>query len=575
MSAIPTTPSAVGERRLTSTDDDWRPPKTCLPSWGAADLPEPTPLSWSRWRSLLGPGIVMMGVQIGGGEWLFGPEITARYGGALMWLATIAIVLQVFYNLEVGRYALYCGEPIFTGFLRTKPGPRFWIAFFLLLSMGAMVPGLAFHAASVLTALWLDASPTEASRAYVVGVAFACTVLSFVPVLFGKKIYNTLQAIMTVKVVCVLSFCGIVSLLFVDWQAWSAIFSGFLRFGTIPSIDAPAGESTVNVAQFLASNGRLPAMGLSEMAAIGAFIGYAGGGGLGNSLYGNYVRDKGWGNGANVGAIPSAFGGKSISLGHFGKVFTLTAENLRRWRGWWKVILVDQAAIWAPGCFVGMALPALLSLHFASPNPAAEAAAKSVPAATAAQLAAHAAPRNVAEPVTAPTPAHNFQWAAAMTTAEGMRRDARLSAAQGQFLWTATLLAGLLVLLPSQMSVVDEVCRRWTDVIWSASSRVRQRMHGGEVKRIYYTLAACYFVWCLGTLYLFGAYGTPRMMTLVIGNLGNLALAVTSFHMLWINTRWLPPAIRPGMVARVGLFCCGCFYLAVAALVFYQTVLAT
>jgi hypothetical protein len=39
----------------------------------------------------------------------------------------VAIVLQVFYNLECGRYALYCGEPIFTGFMRTRPGPRFWM----------------------------------------------------------------------------------------------------------------------------------------------------------------------------------------------------------------------------------------------------------------------------------------------------------------------------------------------------------------------------------------------------------------------------------------------------------------
>src|SRR5687767_5549895 len=97
-------------------------PVTCLPTWEVASLPEPKPQSWMKWRSIIGPGIVMMGVQIGGGEWLFGPEMTARYGGALMWLATIAIITQVFYNMECGRYALYCGEPIFTGFLRTKPG---------------------------------------------------------------------------------------------------------------------------------------------------------------------------------------------------------------------------------------------------------------------------------------------------------------------------------------------------------------------------------------------------------------------------------------------------------------------
>jgi hypothetical protein len=133
--------------------------------------------------------------------------------------------------------------------------------------------------------------------------------------------------------------------------------------------------------------------------------------------------------------------------------------------------------------------------------------------------------------------------------------------------------AGLLVLLPSQMSVVDEVCRRWTDVLWSASPHVRAGMHGGEVKRIYYAFAACYFVWCIGNLYLFGTYGTPRMMTLVIGNLGNLAMGITAFHILWIDCRWLPPAVRPGWVARCGLAACGAFYLATAGLVFTVSVL--
>ena len=105
------------------TADPHRPrPPNRLPDWDVADLPEPHPLKWRHWTRFIGPGIVMMGIQIGGGEWLLGPEVTAKYGGGLMWIATIAIVLQVFYNLECGRYALYCGEPIFTGFLANEAG---------------------------------------------------------------------------------------------------------------------------------------------------------------------------------------------------------------------------------------------------------------------------------------------------------------------------------------------------------------------------------------------------------------------------------------------------------------------
>ena len=62
-------------------------PKTCLPTWEMAELPDPKPLGVRNLVGLIGPGIVMCGIQVGGGEWLFGPAITAAYGGGLMWIA--------------------------------------------------------------------------------------------------------------------------------------------------------------------------------------------------------------------------------------------------------------------------------------------------------------------------------------------------------------------------------------------------------------------------------------------------------------------------------------------------------
>jgi Mn2+/Fe2+ NRAMP family transporter len=80
-------------------------------------------ITWRHWSALIGPGVLMVGSNIGGGEWLFGPIVTAQYGGQLMWLATLSIGFQIFYNLSVMRYTLATGEPIFVGFLRTRPGP--------------------------------------------------------------------------------------------------------------------------------------------------------------------------------------------------------------------------------------------------------------------------------------------------------------------------------------------------------------------------------------------------------------------------------------------------------------------
>jgi hypothetical protein len=100
-------------RKQSSSDQ----PTTSIPAWGTANLPAPKPLGLKNLAGLIGPGIVMCGIQIGGGEWLLGPDTTAKYGGGLMWIATIAIITQAFYNIEAGRYALYCGEPVFTGFM--------------------------------------------------------------------------------------------------------------------------------------------------------------------------------------------------------------------------------------------------------------------------------------------------------------------------------------------------------------------------------------------------------------------------------------------------------------------------
>ena len=68
----------------------------------------------------------------------------------------------------------------------------------------------------------------------------------------------------------------------------------------------------------LQKHGRLPDL---DWVMIVGFIAIAGAGGLTNTMFSNYARDKGWGMGRHVGAIPSAIGGVSVELSHTGKVF--------------------------------------------------------------------------------------------------------------------------------------------------------------------------------------------------------------------------------------------------------------
>ncbi len=116
-------------------------------------------------------------------------------------------------------------------------------------------------------------------------------------------------------------------------------------------------------------HGRLPDVDWSLLAAFAAI---AGAGGLSNALFSNYARDKGWGMGAKVGAIPSAIGGRSIELSHVGMVFPITPAALKHWKGWFRHIVRDQVAVWMLCSVVGLALPCMLSLEFLRNTPVSE-----------------------------------------------------------------------------------------------------------------------------------------------------------------------------------------------------------
>ncbi len=508
-----------------------------IPPWTLGELPEPKPLVWRNWASFIGPGIVMMGIQIGGGEWLFGPTMTAKYGGGLMWIATVAILLQVFYNMECGRYALYCGEPVFTGFMRCKPSPLFWVGLMLVLNISALVPGLSTHGAAMIASLILDRPPTKEDLWLVVPLAYACLFAVAFPVVMGGKIYNILQWVMTAKIAIVLGFCFGLGVTCVSGSNWWNVISGFVQFGNVPVANADGTERLENVMIYWWQTGEFPLVSTASLIAIGAFAGYAGGGGLANSTYSNFVRDKGWGMGSEVGAIPSVVGGRSVTLSHVGKVFSINEENLRRWRGWWKYILTDQVLVWAPGCFVGMALPALLSMQFARYST---------------------------------ITSDQMSVAQAIVTADGIR-NSDFGAVLGKLLWIAALFTGLMVMLPSQMSVLDDFSRRWTDAIWSASPRVRGSWRSDQVKWIYYSILACYVGWSFLCTFLFS--NAPKLMTEFIANFNNLAIGVTSFQILWINNKLLPAEIRPKWYQSLGIALCGVFYLGLATMVLWFKIL--
>lgn len=641
-----------------------------MPRWNVAELIEAPQWQWKKIFTLLGPALLMGGAAIGGGEWLTGPAVTARYGGALMWLAALSILGQVVYNTEISRYTLYSGEPIFTGKFRTLPGPTFWVWIYLVLDFGSLFPYLASSAATPAAAVILGHVP----RADVPGEVFLLRalgvgvfLLAFVPLIFGGKIYNALKTIMSIKIVVVLGFLLVLGIFFTDRATWVDIFTGFLKVGNVPiqrgedangngvldegedwdgdrrldgveqitmSLDTngdgqkdafdfngdgrpdllepdflrpgiagtkatvdtngdgkadaldfdgdgkadPAdtvfarvdrdgdgmpetvytiadlkrnkdgklyldidgsgtcdGDNVDNVFAALLA-GRPLDIELGMIAYLAAFAAIAGSGGLTNTPTSNYTRDQGWGMGHHVGAIPSLVGGHNLSLSHVGTVFQVTPEVLPRWRAWYRHVLRDQLLVWMPACFLGVALPSLLSVEFLPRGTAADEW-------TSAAMTAGGVESHVTED---------------LTSAFGIEGARTL----GRTCWYMTLLCGFLVLAPSMASTVDGFVRRWVDVFWTASRFLRS-LPSDRIKYVYFTVLCGYMIFGLTML---TVVGKPEQLLKISTNIMNFALGFSCLHVLVLNSVLLPREIRPNWFIRIALLCAGVFFLTLASL---------
>lgn len=455
-----------------------------LPPWEVADLPAPPPLSLRNVFKVIGPGAIMAATSIGGGEWLVGPAAAVKYSANIFLIATIAIALQVLFNLEAVRYTLYTGEPIYGGIMRLKPGPRFWAGSYTVfgfLQLGW--PALAGSAAATLMGAWMGrmaGAPEQGTQGWIaVALILACVlILSF------GTIERMLEYFAWTMLGVVFVFLLFINIVFVPLSHWWETFRGFFSFSGMPHpID----------------------WGL-----IGALAATAGSGGIGNLTVTNWLRDKGFGMGATVGAIPSAVGGHQIVLSHVGTVFPATPANLARWREWLRYVHIDQIAVWGLFCFLGM---------FLNVN-----------------LATAVIPQGT-----------DLQGLAA-----GAYQAEYLSRIWPGF-WFLTLFNGFWILFKTQLGNTDILVRTITDALWMSSPRARA---ASSVRTIYYGILVIFSIW--GVLVIRSA--SPFQLFKILANMAGIVLMIAGVQIFLVNRRFLPRAVRPPLWREAGLLLCSAFY---------------
>jgi hypothetical protein len=404
-----------------------------LEPWSHADLPAPPAPRGLGWLAAVGPGVIVLGLSIGSGEFLLGPAAFVRYGLPLLWVAGVAVFLQTVFNMELMRYTMATGEPAFTGFMRTRPHATFWAwAYTVLYILQFGWPAWAGTAAGAIFFLAGGKPPAPADRDIVYLIGVGTFLLCVLILLIGRRIERTLELLNWVLITVILTAFVVLAVLLVAPETWLAGVAGLIgldvRTGTFSFI--PSG---------------------ADFFLLGALAGYAGAGGMGNVTLSNWARDKGYGMAQVAGYIPAAFSGQEVHLAHAGFTFTPDAAAMRRWRGWWRIIRADQWGVFFTGALLGMLLPALLYVTY----------------------------------LPAGSDIRGLGIAAALAESVGARRALLGIVIAGMGAW---------ILFKTQLDILEGMVRALTDILWTGSRRVR-RWRGGSVRAVYYTVLAVLVLW--------------------------------------------------------------------------------
>ncbi|MDE2784267.1 MAG: Nramp family divalent metal transporter [Gemmatimonadota bacterium] len=465
------------------------------------ELPAPPNPKGLSWIGVVGPGVIVLGASIGSGEFLLGPAAFVQYGLVLLWVTLVAAFLQTVLNTELMRWTIATGEPVVTGFMRTRPGSQFWAVFYAILYfLQVGWPGWAGAAAGAIFFLFFRelAGPGQETIVYLIGVGTFALCIGIL--LFGRRIERTLELLNWVLVAAIIGGFLILAAIFVSAETWGAAAAGLVGYDTA------------------AGSFRFIPEGV-DWFLIGAFAAYSGAGGVINLTLSNWARDKGYGMGERAGYIPSAVGGERTDLAPTGYTFDTTPAAMERWRGWWRIVRADQWGVYFVGAMLGMVLPAVLYVTF----------------------------------IEGGTDIRGLSVAAALANA--------MASQAGAIFGGVIAMMAVWVLFKTQLDIIEGMTRAITDILWTGSRKVR-RWRGGDVRVVYYTVLGVLAVWGVIALRL----AQPIFLLQLGANMAGVVFVISPLHLLYINTRFLPEAVRPPMWRRVALVAMSVFYGAFVAL---------
>ncbi|RJL32665.1 Nramp family divalent metal transporter [Bailinhaonella thermotolerans] len=314
------------------------------PDLAVADLPEPEEVFKVRrigakelFQYAVGPSLIALGISVGSGEWLLGPQAVGKFGFiGIGWVILVSAILQTFYNVECSRYVVATGETPVVGWGRVPPGFRFWVPVSVFVVIFAFIAGgWAASAGQGVYALVHGVAPpkgAEEPRLYAIGLL----VVVFLLTAAAKRVSRVLELANWVMVGTILLVLLVIDLFVVPFSLWWEAIRGF-----VTPAAPPAGITATEIG------------GLAGFTALAS--------GLNWYVMGHY-RDKGYGMGHRAGFIAGLRGERRELLAS-GVTFPDDEVNRARWKRWYRLLLVDMWGVFFVGAILGMLLPTILMAH--------------------------------------------------------------------------------------------------------------------------------------------------------------------------------------------------------------------
>ncbi len=449
-----------------------------------ADMPERTQSFWK----LVGPGAVLVGLSIGAGEIIIWPRIMAQYGASMAWAAILGVFLQLWINLEIGRWTIATGETPFTGFARIWRG--FAPVFIILTVLGWLIPGWARASGLALKALIVGP--------YGYGSDTFWTVITFsaaAVILFGPKIvYQSVER--SVEILVVMVTVGLISLVIAvgSVDVWKDLGLGIISIGQMhPDI--------------------------SVKTLFSALV-FAGAGGTANLFYSFYLRDKNIGMGARIPRMRNPLRDRPEAAPSSGFRFEETEENISRFRAWWNYVIKDQVFFfWFLNTFT------IILFMFAA--------------------LAVLTPRGIVPA------AGTLIWDEAVVLGEVWGETGKI----------IFLLVGVATLFGTQLILLDGVSRTFADIIYTNLKSAQKR----EVSWWYLTVCLGWIVAGCVITYVMENMGVSDLGFLFnAAYMGGFAMAIYVPLTLYMNHRYLPKSVRPGVISTLMMIVASAVYIGFA-----------